>query len=177
IAEAPRVLLAAADRGMGSLSGSTGVGIKDERSLEDRLQDVAQRVMDDPVAIRGRADQAGLGLADRERSGGARAIRLSRQLVVESPESAFQVVFEPEDVGAKPFPAPRLPGGSPQVRKRDDLRPEIADALHFRKIPSPDSGHGSGASSPRPADRSPRSYGWRTHSCSRAGSADPLPDP
>src|SRR5262245_31482058 len=110
VAEAPRELLAAADRGMGPLSGSTGVGIKDERPLEDRLQDVAQRVMDDPVAIRGRADQAGLRLADRERSEGARAIRLAGELLVEGPELSLQVEFETEDVGAKPFPTPGFPG-------------------------------------------------------------------
>src|SRR5262249_55158177 len=128
-----------------------------------------------PVAIRGRTEQAGLGLANGERSEGAGAIRLAGELVVQGPELPLQVEFEPEDVGAKPVPAPRLPGGPAQVRKRDQLPPEIADALHFRECPSPDSGPGSGAPSPRPGDRSPRWYGWRTRSWSPAGSSNPWP--
>ncbi len=57
-------LLGAVQGAVGAFADPVGVRISDEAALEDRLDQVAQGVVDDPVAERGGRDQAALGFVD-----------------------------------------------------------------------------------------------------------------
>ena len=51
---------------MGSAPEAIGVGVGNEGPLENGFQEVAQRVVDDAVAERGRRDEASLRVVDQE---------------------------------------------------------------------------------------------------------------
>lgn len=51
---------------MHALAGSTRVGVVDEPAINGLFNDVHQRVMDNAVAERGRGDDPGFALVDRE---------------------------------------------------------------------------------------------------------------
>ncbi len=80
VRKAARVLLRPVERPVGALADPVGVGIGDEAALEERLDDVAQRVVDDPVAERGGGDQSPFGLVDVEGVVATGLVRFVRQL-------------------------------------------------------------------------------------------------
>lgn len=62
--------------GMRAFPLPTGIGVVDEGALEERLDDAAQGMVHDAVAIRRGTDEACLGLANGERSVGSRTVAL-----------------------------------------------------------------------------------------------------
>lgn len=71
-------LLAAVQRTVGALTYPVGIGIDNEGSLEDRLNDVAEGVMDNPVTEWGSGDETALGLVDVKRDVGTETVGSSR---------------------------------------------------------------------------------------------------
>ena len=49
---------------MGTVADAVGVGVMDESALEDGLDDVAEGVMNNPIAVRCGGNPAGLGVID-----------------------------------------------------------------------------------------------------------------
>jgi hypothetical protein len=66
VAEVPGEGLQPIDRSVGAFTEPVGVAVGNEAALEPGFDDVAQGVVDDPVAKRGGTDQTPLGLMDHE---------------------------------------------------------------------------------------------------------------
>src|SRR5207245_1163895 len=92
--------IAAVDRGMAALAGAVGVAVVDEAALEDWPDDVAQRVMHDPIPEGGGADETRLGAWDGEGAVFAGLIGVVEQLVLEAEQLALEVEVEADDVVA-----------------------------------------------------------------------------
>jgi hypothetical protein len=87
--------LIAVHRGMGSLSFSTGIGIKDKSLLEDGFNDVAKGVVNHAVPERCRANQPFLGVMYGELGVGPRPVGLLQKLALQTDEFGLQVKQEP----------------------------------------------------------------------------------
>lgn len=72
------------DRAVCPLADATRVRVGDEASLEDGLENAAQRVMDNSVSERGRRDEARFGLVDGEGAIRAGFVAAGNQLVLEA---------------------------------------------------------------------------------------------
>ena len=85
---------AAVEGAVRALADAVGVAVGDEAALEDRLDEVAQRVVDDAVAERRGGNQAALGFVDVERDVRAGAVSVREQLFLKLEEVVFQAVLE-----------------------------------------------------------------------------------
>ena len=83
IRETARQLLQASDCPMCSLADTVGVTVGDELAFEHGFDDVAQRVMDHPIAKRRGADPLAFRLADRQMRVGAGAIRAGLEFILQ----------------------------------------------------------------------------------------------
>src|SRR5262245_17463663 len=130
MAEAAGEVLAAAYGGVGALALAAGVGIANERPLVDRLQDVDDGVVDDPIPVRGGPDLSGFRLADDEGAIGSGPVGLRGQFLVQRPQFGFEVEVEGGHAGPEALALAGLLGGTQERRERDDLRPEVTVPFH-----------------------------------------------
>src|SRR5512135_1179759 len=94
VAVASQIMLEPVHSRMGALAPAAGIGVLDESALEERLDDIAQGVMDHPVAVGRGADQPLLGLVDVERPVGTWAICLLDEFALEPQQLPFQLEVE-----------------------------------------------------------------------------------
>ena len=94
VAEAAGELLAAVHGGVRAFALATGVGIDNERPLENRLQHAGQGVVDDPIPVRGRTDLPLLRFVNEEAAVGSRPVGLGGQFLVQLPQLPFLVEVE-----------------------------------------------------------------------------------
>ncbi len=80
----PRKFLAAIQRTVRAFTDAVGVRVEDKTALEDRRDDIAQRVMHDAVAEIGGADEAALGFVDVKTVVFPRAIRFDAQFFLQA---------------------------------------------------------------------------------------------
>ncbi len=126
---------------MRSLALSAGIGIEDERPVEERLDHITQGVMHHPITIRGSTDLARFRLVDRELPIFTGAIRLCLQLLLELIQLFFQVEVEAGDVRPKTFATLRLLSRLVEVQIRADFFKESVvrfhDAVDWLRIQPP----------------------------------------
>ena len=91
---AARQLLHTLQGAVRALAEASGVGVSDEGTLEDRLDEVAQGMVHHAVAERCGGDEAALGFVDEEVRVGAWTIRVGAQGVLERQQVFFQTVFK-----------------------------------------------------------------------------------
>lgn len=112
VAVAAGELLAAAHGGVRAFARATGVGIRDERLLVDRLQHVHEGVVNDAIPVRGRADLPLLGFVDVEAAVRSRLVGLRGEFFVQFPQRPFLIEVERGHGGAEPFALAGLLGGT-----------------------------------------------------------------
>ncbi len=111
---------------MGALAPAAGVGVKNKGAVEDRFDDVAQRMVHHPVAVRGGADQTPFGIVNPEVTISAVTVCLGMQLPLQPQQLTFKVEIEAGGGPFESFTPLRLAGGQEQVLESDDLRVEVS---------------------------------------------------
>jgi len=123
-------VLGAVEGGVGAFAGPAGVAVVNEARLPDRLQQRAERVMDDPIAEGCGADHTPLAaLDDDEVAVGAGAIAAIAQLLGELMQVLFAAKLEGGHVEAAALAAARLPIGLQQVLEAAEPVVEVAEGL------------------------------------------------
>jgi hypothetical protein len=118
--EPARELLAMIERSVGSLASSIREALRNEAALEERLDEVAEGVMDDSVAERCRADQAALGLVDEEAAVASGSVRPFAQLGLQCNQVIFEAMLEGSHIGVAPLASARLAPGEEEVSPRGE---------------------------------------------------------
>ena len=90
---------------MSSFILATGIAVMDERSFKNRLQDIANRVVNNAIAERGGADHPALRLEDLKRSVSARLVSVRNEFALKLNQQAFAIKKKPSDIGLPPFTA------------------------------------------------------------------------
>ena len=108
-----------------------GVGIGQEKSLPDRLDDAHQAVVDDPVRAEGQLEDLPLfRLVDCHRPVGGRPIGLRRQQMLHPGQNLIEMLFAIPDDPERGLAFPRLLIGRPDIVRIDDLLVQSAVSLH-----------------------------------------------
>jgi hypothetical protein len=107
--------LGAVQGAVGTLANAIGVAIRQEGPLKHRLDNVAQGMVDHPVAKRRGADEAALGFVDVKANIRAWAVAALGQLGPERHQIFFEPMFEPRHIGAAPFATAGLAIGEEEV--------------------------------------------------------------
>ncbi len=135
------------------LAAPAGVAVVYGVALELRLEGGAEAVVEDAVAEGGGADEAGLGLVEREGAEGGWAVLAAEEVAAEGEAAGLEVRAEVRDLLREPAPARRSPRGADQGAEVRDLLKEVACAPHLRAGVY-EEGSGS-CSEPASARRSP----------------------
>ncbi|MFY9270867.1 MAG: hypothetical protein WAO55_14080 [Candidatus Manganitrophaceae bacterium] len=123
-----------------SFSRPTGVGVVDKSVVKQRLYNVTQRMVNNPVSIGGSADLPGFSLIDTEGSIGTRSIRLVKKLLLQAQKLVFQIEMKASDPLIKALSLLRLFCRKKEIFKSAYPRVEVAVTLHDRygrRKPSP----------------------------------------
>ena len=118
-------------------TGAAGVGIVDERRLEDRLDDVADGVMHNPVAEGGGGDGAGLRVVNPERAVRAGLPTSFPQLLLQPKQVLLPVQLEGRHVRLRPFALARFVVGAHEVVPVVNARAEVLVTFHPSLAESP----------------------------------------
>ena len=110
-----------------ALGRPVGVAVGDEQAFEAGLNDVAQRVVHDPIAEADGADLALLRVLDVEMNIRARTIGAGQQLLPEVGQLLLRPILEAGDAGRAPLAARRLAPGAHQVFPGTEVREGGAD--------------------------------------------------
>jgi hypothetical protein len=130
VAKTAGKLLAAVHGGVRAFALATGVGIRNERPLVNRLQHVDEGMVDDPIPVRGRTDLPFLGFVDEEAAVGSWSVGVGGQFLVQRPQRPFLIEVKCGHGRAESLALARLLGGTEQALEGDEPGPEIADPLH-----------------------------------------------
>jgi len=106
----------------------------DRDPLEDRLEDPAQRVVDQAVADVGGRYRARLRVGDRERAIPAGPPRAVEQLTLDPQRLALQVEEEPRRAPAQALAAGCPPPGFAQRAKARDPLEQVPGPLHRDRL-------------------------------------------
>jgi len=123
-------MLVAADSAVRAFVDAIGVGIKNEAALEERTDDVDERVVHDAVAKGGGADHARFRLVNFKRRIVAGLISLRLQFFLQAPKIFFETVKEIHDIKLLALAGRRLLRRQQEVFKREDLGEEFFVGLH-----------------------------------------------
>ena len=118
------------DRFMRAFVPSASIRIEDKRPIENRFNDVAERVMHDPVAIRRGTDFPQLRLVNVEFMIRAGAIGARLQLLLQAIEFSFQMEIETGDFLLESFAILCFPCGEEQIFKRAYLVEKTVIGFH-----------------------------------------------
>jgi hypothetical protein len=124
-----REALAALERPVCTLAEAVGEGIGRKGPVQDRLDEVAEGVVDHPVPEGRGADQPALGLVDEKAPEGTRLIAGRVELLLEGEEVFFEAVLEGGHVGS-----PALAGRGLLVRG-EEILPGDQSLEHAGKAP------------------------------------------
>lgn len=94
VPELPRILAVSVDCGMGALALSAGKGICDKGPVKERFYDVAQGMVNHPVAIWCGAYEPLLRIIHEEVTVTPMPVALFRELSLQSKELAFEIEIE-----------------------------------------------------------------------------------
>src|SRR5262249_2010537 len=120
-----------------SLAPSAGVAVVDEARLEDRLEDVDERVMDDAVAKIALADHPRLGIAQDELLQRPGTIRLRAQLLTEKCKLIRSVLSEAQYYGIICLVSARLLIRELEILERAQALPQVTVRFHREeKVPA-----------------------------------------
>jgi hypothetical protein len=109
---------------------AAGVTVGVEMAVQKRLQDVHEGVVDHPIAVGGRGDEAALGAIDPVGGERTRTVAPLLQFALETQQVPFLVEVEARHHRPAPLAAPRLAGRQEQVVPAHQALPETAVALH-----------------------------------------------
>ncbi len=101
--ESPRTFFKPRNPLVGAVAHAAGKGGRDERFLEDRVQDRNHGVVQHPVPHRRFVDVPLLRVADVEALVRAVLVGLVFQLAVEAEDVLLKMPLEPHDIGLIPF--------------------------------------------------------------------------
>src|SRR6059058_3208794 len=87
------------DRPVGAETLAAGIGLGAEAAQEDRLHQLDERRVDDPVADRHPGDEPRLGIADRGERWALRPVAAGRELLLKAGELLVASKEKPGDVG------------------------------------------------------------------------------
>lgn len=121
----PSELLKSVDGRMSALPSPRGVGIEDERRIEDRFQDIVNRMMDHAIPIRSGADHPLFRFVNSEMAVNPRSIGARRKLLMKPPQLVLEKKVKSGGRVFEPFAAPRELGRVEEVLKRNDPAIEI----------------------------------------------------
>lgn len=120
VAKAARELLQPVDGAVCALPDPVCIAVADEALLEQRLDDVAERVVYDAVTKRGGADTPALRLVDGKMAIRTGLIDLVRQFVLQGKQTVRDLELKAGRAGRASFPFGSLAEGKPQVIPLDD---------------------------------------------------------
>ncbi len=106
------------------------VRVVDEGSLKDRLNYIANGVVDDPVTEWCGGNYPSFGLEDLECPVFSRTVRPSFKLAPESYKVIAQSRVECENIVPETLSSGRLARGAEQIRFLDHRIPQIAESFH-----------------------------------------------
>ena len=109
------------DGGMRAFSDAVGIAVREELRLKERLDDGAERVVNDPVAEGRCADPAVFGVVDREMDIGAGLVGEMGELVLQLQQVVRELMVKPRRRGLAALVTGRLAVGQEQVRPTDYL--------------------------------------------------------
>lgn len=112
---------------------AAGEALGQKARLEDRLDDVAQSVVDHPVPEARRLHLPHLGVAHRELPVGAVAVGPGLKLLLQEQQLPLPAVGELGAVRAQPLALGRLAEGRVQVLEGDDPLVESFVCLHLNQ--------------------------------------------
>ena len=139
IAMAAGEVLAAVQRPMGAFAHAVGVGVVDEAALEERLHNIAERMVHHPITKGRGRNQPPLGFVDGEAGIGAGAIGFFGQFGLDLQQILRRIHLEACRRRAAALALAGLAPGPQQVFPIVDLRVEMAvDFAHCSSIPMSD---------------------------------------
>jgi hypothetical protein len=113
-----------------SLAPATCERVRDERRVEERLDDAADGVVDHPAAERRGNDAARLRVADLEDPVRAEPVRSVRQLGPDAVQLRFEAEGQPLHPRLAALAAARIVPRGKKVLERGDRLEEMAGACH-----------------------------------------------
>src|SRR5271156_1234088 len=159
------VALVALQGAMRALAHSVGVAVEDEATLEQGLDDGAQRVVHDPVAERCGRDHPRLGILDAHCDIAAGLPTATQQFAFEPQALGFEASHKAGSTQLAPLAAHSAPRRRHQGGKRSDLGKEIVMPV----------GHRRSSTSRRRAVRHRRARVRHARSAWYRGNASPSP--
>jgi hypothetical protein len=121
------------NRKFGSLPFSASVAMMDLHPLEERVEDIHDRVLGDAVA-KGRGRNAALlGVDDGEKSVGARRVAARKQGVANRAKIGFDIAAKVEAVEGQGLGAAGLDESELEIVEVGDRFDQMADGFHLKR--------------------------------------------
>lgn len=117
-------------RRMGPFPNPASVRVIDEGAVKDRLNDITQRMMDNPIPERGCTDHSWLPFIDGELPVWTWLVSPGDEILLQLKDTALTVHVEPCNIVLPPFPLFRPMGGQQEVLPANNLSPHVFDRSH-----------------------------------------------